>query len=93
VVPPETHLSERHGEIPAWDEIEAEMKPVLVRQRDVYAGFLEDVDHHLGQLVDGLANLEILDNTLQGFAHLETADYLRERIDSESRSPSHSIDD
>jgi hypothetical protein len=59
----------------------------------VYAGFLEHVDHHLGQLVDGLAKLEILDNTLQGFGHLETADYLRERIDSDSRSPWHSIDD
>lgn len=107
VVPPDTLLSERHGEIPAWDEIADEMKPVLVRQMEVYAGFLEHVDHHLGKLVDGLADLEILDNTLiyyilgdngasaegslqgtfnemitlQGFGHLETADYLRERID------------
>jgi len=106
VVPPDTLLTERHGEIPAWDEIDADMKPVLVRQIEVYAGFLEHVDHHLGQLVDGLADLEILDNTLiyyilgdngasaegslqgtfnevitlQGFGHLETADYLRERI-------------
>jgi arylsulfatase len=32
--------------------------------RAVYAGFLEHVDHHLGQLVDGLADLEILDNSL-----------------------------
>jgi hypothetical protein len=31
--------------------------------------------------------------TRQGFGHLETADYLRERIDSASRSPWHSIDD
>jgi len=107
VVPPDTLLTERHGEIPAWDEIADDMKPVLVRQMEVYAGFLEHVDHHLGQLVDGLADLEILDNTLiyyilgdngasaegslqgtfnemitlQGFGHLETADYLRERID------------
>jgi arylsulfatase len=81
VVPPDTLLTERHGEIPAWDEIDDDMKPVLVRQMEVYAGFLEHVDHHLGQLVDGLADLEILDNTLQGFGHLETADYLRERID------------
>jgi len=107
VVPPDTLLTERHGEIPAWDEIADDMKPVLVRQMEVYAGFLEHVDHHLGQLVDGLADLEILDNTLiyyilgdngasaegslqgtfnemitlQGFGHLETANYLRERID------------
>jgi arylsulfatase len=107
VVPPDTLLTERHGEIPAWDEIDAEMKPVLARQMEVYAGFLEHVDHHLGTLVDGLADLEILENTLiyyiigdngasaegslqgtfnemitlQGFGHLETVDYLRERIE------------
>ena len=107
VVPPDTLLTERHGEIPAWDEIADDMKPVLVRQMEVYASFLEHVDHHLGKLVDELQDLEILDNTLiyyilgdngasaegslqgtfnemitlQGFGHLETADYLRERID------------
>jgi arylsulfatase len=63
-VPPDTLLTERYGEIPAWDEIADDMKPVLVKQMEVYAGFLEHVDHHLGQLVDGLADLEILDNTL-----------------------------
>ena len=32
--------------------------------RAVYAGFREHMNHHLGQLVDSLTDLEILDNSL-----------------------------
>jgi hypothetical protein len=31
---------------------------------EVYAGFLEHTDHHLGRLLDALADLEVLDDTL-----------------------------
>ena len=41
-----------------------ELKPVLARQMEVYAGFLEHTDHHVGRLIDALADLEILDDTL-----------------------------
>ena len=41
-----------------------ELKPVLARQMEIYAGFLEHTDHHMGRLIDSLAQLEILDNTL-----------------------------
>ena len=41
-----------------------DLKPVLARQMEVYAGFLEHTDHHVGRLVDALADLEILDDTL-----------------------------
>jgi arylsulfatase len=34
------------------------MKPVLARQMEIYAGFLEHTDHHVGRLIDGLANIE-----------------------------------
>ena len=64
VVPPDTQLTKRHEEIPAWDETSDEMKPVLTRQMEIYAGFLEHTDHHLGRLIDALEDLEILDDTL-----------------------------
>jgi arylsulfatase len=64
VVPPDTQLTARHEEIPAWDEISEAMKPVLTRQMEIYAGFLEHTDHHLGRLIDALEDLEILDDTL-----------------------------
>jgi len=64
VIPPDCDLTKRHGEIPAWDMIDPEMKPVLARQMEIYAGFLEHTDHHVGRLIDALADLEILDDTL-----------------------------
>jgi arylsulfatase A-like enzyme len=64
VVPPEADLTARPEEIPAWDEIPDDLKPVLSRQMEVYAGFLEHTDHHVGRLVDALEDLGVLDDTL-----------------------------
>jgi arylsulfatase A-like enzyme len=64
VIPPEAELTARHEEIPAWDEIPDDLKPVLARQMEVYAGFLEHTDHHVGRLVDALEDLGILEDTL-----------------------------
>ena len=41
-----------------------QLKPVLAREMEVYAGFLEYADHHIGRVIDALADLEILDDTL-----------------------------
>jgi arylsulfatase A-like enzyme len=64
VIPPDAELTVRHEEIPAWDEIPEDLKPILARQMEVYAGFLEHTDHHIGRLVDALEDLGVLENTL-----------------------------
>lgn len=64
VVPPDADLTPRHAEIPSWDDMPDVLKPVLARQMEVYAGFLEHVDHHVGRVVDTLEDLGILDDTL-----------------------------
>ncbi len=64
VIPPDCELTQCHKEIPAWEDMPAELKPVLVRQMEVYAGFLEFVDHHIGRLFESLAKLGILEDTL-----------------------------
>ena len=64
VIPPDAELTARPAEIPAWDDMPDELKPVLARQMEVYAGFLEHTDHHVGRLIDALADLEVLDDTL-----------------------------
>ena len=64
VIPPDAELTMRPEEIPAWDEMPDDLKPVLARQMEVFAGFLEHTDHHIGRLIDTLEDLEILDNTL-----------------------------
>ena len=64
VVPEGTELSARPAEIQAWDDLPAELKPVLARQMEIYAGFLEHTDHQIGRLIDALEELGILDKTL-----------------------------
>ena len=64
VIPPDAELTERPKEIPAWDDMPDDLKPVLARQMEVYAGFLEHTDHHVGRLIDSLSELAILENTL-----------------------------
>ena len=53
--PPDAELTARPAEIPAWDDMPDDLKPVLARQMEVYAGFLEHTDHHVGRLIDALA--------------------------------------
>ena len=64
VIPPDAELTARHEEIPGWDEMPDELKPVLTRQMEVYAGFLEHTDHQVGRLIDAIDELEVLDDTL-----------------------------
>ena len=64
VIPANAELTKRHEQIPAWDAMPAALKPVLTRQMEIYAGFLEHTDHHVGRLIDALRDLEVLDDTL-----------------------------
>ncbi|MPY92109.1 MAG: sulfatase-like hydrolase/transferase [Acidimicrobiia bacterium] len=64
VIPADAELTGRHAEITAWDDMADELKPVLAREMEVYAGFLEHTDHHVGRLVDAIDDLGVLDNTI-----------------------------
>ncbi|MDI9916504.1 arylsulfatase [Rhodococcus sp. IEGM 1379] len=64
VVPADAVLTPRPEAIPAWDTMSDELKPVLERQMEVYAGFLEHTDYHVGRVVDAIEELGALENTL-----------------------------
>src|SRR3954467_5341505 len=64
VIPADAELTRRPDEIPAWDDMPDDLKPVLARQMEVYAGFLEHTDHHIGRLVDAIDDVGVLDDTL-----------------------------
>ncbi|MFF1876190.1 sulfatase-like hydrolase/transferase, partial [Kitasatospora herbaricolor] len=64
VVPEGTELTARPAEIDAWDSLSDVLKPVLARQMELYAGFMEHTDHEVGRVVDALEDLGILDETL-----------------------------
>ena len=64
IIPSDAGLTPRHEEIPAWDDMPAALKPVLEREMEVYAGFLEHTDHHVGRVIDAIEDLGVLDNTI-----------------------------
>jgi arylsulfatase A-like enzyme len=51
-------------QITAWDDMPNELQPVLAREMEVYAGFLEHTDHHIGRLVNAIEDLGVLHNTI-----------------------------
>ena len=64
VVPKDCPLSARPKEVPAWDDMPEAFKPVLRREMEVYAGFMEYTDHQVGRVLDMLKKLDILEDTL-----------------------------
>ena len=64
VVPKDCPLSARPKEVPAWDDMPEEFKPVLRREMEVYAGFMEYTDHQVGRVLEMLKKLDILEDTL-----------------------------
>jgi arylsulfatase A-like enzyme len=64
VIPQDAELTRRHAEIPAWDDMPEALLPVLRRQMEMFAGFLEHADNQVGRLIDALGDIDVLDNTL-----------------------------
>jgi arylsulfatase A-like enzyme len=64
VIPSEAELTAANPEITPWDDMPEELKPVLARQMEVYAGFLEHTDYHVGRVIDAIEDLGVLDNTI-----------------------------
>ena len=64
VVPRDCNLTARPPGIPPWKDVPADMKPVLAREMELYAAFLEHTDHCIGQVVEAIEALGALDDTL-----------------------------
>ncbi|MFZ9003612.1 MAG: arylsulfatase [Robiginitalea sp.] len=64
VAPPNTKLSARIDEIPAWDSLSEAQQRMYARQMEVFAAQMEHVDHQIGRVVETLKRIGELDNTL-----------------------------
>jgi arylsulfatase A-like enzyme len=64
VIPQDAVLTKRHDEIPAWDDMPDDLKPVLARQMEIYAGFMEQTDYEIGRVIKSFEDLGVLDDTL-----------------------------
>ncbi len=64
VIPQDAEITARPEQIPSWESMSDELKPVLAKQMEIYAGFLEQTDYEVGRVVDAIADLGALDDTL-----------------------------
>jgi len=64
IVPEDTELTERPDLYPAWDSLSEAQKKLYARQMEVFAGYSENADWNVGRLLDELAEMGELDNTL-----------------------------
>ena len=64
VVPAGTKLAPKPEAIKDWDKLSADEKKLFSRQMEVFAGFGEHTDTEIGRLVDAIAGMGQLDNTL-----------------------------
>jgi arylsulfatase len=64
VIPPDTKLTPRPSEIPAWDSFSQDQKKVAERLVEAFAGFTAQTDYEVGRVLDALEETGQADNTL-----------------------------
>jgi len=64
IVPANASLTKRSKGIEAWDSLSDDQKKVFARMMEVYAAALAHCDHQIGRVVDAIAEIGELDNTL-----------------------------
>jgi arylsulfatase len=64
LVSKDAELSRHDPDVQDWQKLSADERRLYARMMEVFAGFLEHTDHHIGRLLDFLDELGELDNTL-----------------------------
>ncbi|MFM7360407.1 MAG: arylsulfatase [Cyanobium sp.] len=64
VIPANTVLSRHDPDVPDWNGLSDPEKRLYARMMEVFAGFLEHTDHHIGELIAFLKQIGEYDNTL-----------------------------
>ncbi|NCF64983.1 MAG: sulfatase-like hydrolase/transferase [Chloroflexi bacterium] len=64
VAPQDAELSRHDPDVQDWDTLPEEERKLYARMMEVYAGFLEHTDFHIGRLMDFLKKIGEFDNTL-----------------------------
>ena len=62
--PKDAVLSRHDPDVQDWAKLSADERKLYARMMEVFAGFCEHMDHHVGRLIDFLEQLGELDNTL-----------------------------
>ncbi len=64
IIPKNAKLSPHDPDVPHWDECSPDEKKIYSRMMEVYAGFLEQTDYHIGRIIRFLKEAGEFENTL-----------------------------
>jgi arylsulfatase A-like enzyme len=64
IIPASMVLRPRNPEIKPWTELSAEEKKSEARKMEIYAAMVENLDAHVGQIIQFLKDSKLLDNTV-----------------------------
>ncbi len=64
ILPKGTQLSRHDPDVQYWSHLAGNERKLYARMMEVFAGFLEHTDHHIGRLIGFLERMGELDNTL-----------------------------
>ncbi len=64
IMPKDAKLSRHDPDVQEWAKLPADERKLYARMMEVFAGFCEHMDHHVGRLIDFLEKMGELDNTL-----------------------------
>lgn len=64
VIPEHTVLADRNPGVDAWDSLGEDQRRLAARLQEAFAAFLDHTDDQIGRLLEGLATIGQLDNTI-----------------------------
>jgi arylsulfatase len=64
IIPQDSELPPRNSAIPLWDSLTADEQRVEARKMQLYAAMVENLDRHVGRLLDHLRASGLYENTL-----------------------------
>jgi arylsulfatase A-like enzyme len=64
VIPPDTKLTPRPAEIPAWDSLSPDERRVASRLMEIFAAYTAQTDYEVGRVLDALEEIGQMHNTL-----------------------------
>lgn len=64
LIPIDSKIPEMNHTAKAWNSLSKEEKAIESRYMEIYAGMVENVDYHLGRMLDFLSDIAELDNTI-----------------------------
>jgi len=64
LLPESTQAYPRLPTVPAWDELSQEDQAIEAREMEAYAGMVDNLDHHIGRILEHLRQIGEYDNTL-----------------------------